>query len=91
MMDGWDWVWGALMMIVFWGGLAAVVIVGVRAFGGNSRRGSGEAETPDARAVLDARFARGEISQEEYEDRKRVLGFADEVNRQYDGKVGAAR
>jgi putative membrane protein len=91
MMDGWDWVLGTLMMIAFWGGLAAVVIVGVRAFGGNSRRGSGEAETLDARAILDARFARGEISQEEFEDRKRVLGLAGGVNRQYDGKAAAAR
>lgn len=81
MMDGWDWVWGTLMMVVFWGGLAAAIVVGVRAFGGNSRRGTGGAEKPDAKAILDARFARGEISQEEFEDRKRVLGLEDGVNR----------
>jgi putative membrane protein len=91
MMDGWDWVWGTLMMVVFWGGLSAVIVVGVRAFGGNSRRGAGEAEKPDAKAILDARFARGEISQEEFEDRKRALGLGDGVNRQYDGKVAGVR
>ncbi len=74
MMDGWDWVWGSLMMVVFWGGLAAVVIAGVRAFGGNARR-SGGSETPDAKAILEARFARGEISESEFEDRKRALGI----------------
>jgi putative membrane protein len=90
MMDGWDWVWGTLMMIVFWGGLAAVVIVGVRAFGGTGRRASGGAEAPDARAILEGRFARGEISEEEFEDRRRVLGLAGEPNRP-DGKVAGAR
>lgn len=52
MMDGWDWIWGTLMMVVFWGGLAAVVVVGVRAFGGNPRRASGETETPVQRRSL---------------------------------------
>jgi putative membrane protein len=73
MMDGWDWVWGTLMMLVFWGGLAAVVVLGVRAFGGGSRRGSEDTQVPDAKTVLENRFARGEISQEEFEQRKRVL------------------
>ena len=26
MMDGWDWVWGASMMLLVWGGLAAVLV-----------------------------------------------------------------
>jgi putative membrane protein len=73
MMDGWDWVWGTLMMIVFWGGLVAVIVFAVRVFGGDPRRGSGDAQIPDARTVLENRFARGEISQEEFEQRKRVL------------------
>lgn len=71
MMDGSDWFWGSLMMIVFWGGLVAAIVFGVRAFGGGSRRSSGEAT--DAEAILETRFARGEISQEEFEERRRVL------------------
>lgn len=78
------------MMVVFWGGLAAVVIIGVRAFGGNPRRASGETETPDAKAILEARFARGEISQEEFEDRRRVLGLVG-VNGRYNRKVAGVR
>lgn len=69
MMDGWDWVWGTLMMLAFWGGLAFVVVFAVRV--GTSR--AGPAEGPDATTILENRFARGEISQEEFEDRKRVL------------------
>lgn len=73
MMDGWDWVWGTVMMIVFWGGLAAVVVVAVRAFGGDRR--TTETRAPDARAILEARFARGEISNEELHDGLRALGY----------------
>ena len=73
MMDGSDWIWGALMMLVFWGGLVAVVVFAARWLGGGSRRDSGVGGTPDARTVLENRFARGEISQEEFEQRKRVL------------------
>jgi len=71
MMDGWDWFWGAFMMLLFWGGLTAVIVFTVRAFGGGSRRSAGESS--DAEATLESRFARGEISQEEFEERRRVL------------------
>lgn len=91
MMDGWDWVWGTLMMVVFWGGLAAVVVLGVRAFGSNPRRGPAESDKPDAEAILDARFARGEISEEEFEDRKRALGLDGGRNGQFEGKIAGAR
>ena len=72
MMHGWDWFWGPLMMLLFWGGLAAVIVFAVRASTSGSRRNSGE-ET-DARAILEARFAKGEISEDEFERRKSALG-----------------
>lgn len=73
MMDGWDWFWGALMMLLFWGGVVALIVLAVRAASGyRSRPDSGG--TTDARSVLEARFARGEISEEEFEHRRRVLG-----------------
>jgi putative membrane protein len=68
MMDGWDWFWGMLMMVLFWGGLVAAVVVGVRLFG--TRRGS---EPQDATTILRNRYARGEISDEEFEARMTVL------------------
>jgi putative membrane protein len=71
MMDGWDWFWGALMMLLFWGALAAVIVFAVRASGGGSRPSRGD--TRDAQTILENRFARGEISREEFEERKRVL------------------
>ncbi|HEX6329714.1 MAG TPA: SHOCT domain-containing protein [Actinomycetota bacterium] len=73
MMDGSDWVWGTLMMVLFWGGLVAAIAFAVRAWGGRSERGSGPI---DARAILENRFARGEISPEEFEERRKVLESA---------------
>jgi uncharacterized membrane protein len=67
------------MMIGFWGGLVAAVVVGVRLFGG-SRRGF---EEPDATTILRNRYARGEISDQELEERMTVLGSR--------GKVPAGR
>ena len=70
MMDGWDWLWGSLMMIAFWGALIAAILIAVRLFGTTPRRG---AEHPDAKEILRSRYARGEISEEEFEDRMKVL------------------
>ena len=68
MMDGWDWFWGLLMMVAFWGGIAAVVVIAVRAFGTSKRP-----EHLDAEAILRNRYASGEISEEEFQTRRNVL------------------
>ena len=66
-----------LMMSLFWG---AVIFVGIMLFRGtsNSRGGSDSAPTNqtahrDPMDILDERFARGELENEEYEARKAVL------------------
>lgn len=71
MMDGWDWFWGAIMMLLFWGVLVAGIVFAVRAFGARSQHDAGAAEDPQT--ILETRFAKGEISEEEFEERKRVL------------------
>jgi putative membrane protein len=71
---GWGgWVFGALMMLLFWGGLVALVVFAIRGWGGSQRENSGQPRTQDARAILEERFARGEISKEEFEERRGVL------------------
>lgn len=74
--DGGAW-WMVTMMVLF-----AVVVVGVIiwAVTASSRSGSaaGLQESPrgtpsNARAILDERFARGEIDGAEYEQRRRLL------------------
>ncbi len=74
---GWGWdhmIPGAFMMILFWGGLIAVIFLAIRWFGGRSSQGATEtASGSNALEILEERFARGEIDKEEFEERKRVL------------------
>jgi putative membrane protein len=69
MMMGWGMGFGLLFMLVFWGALIALVVGLVRAL----FPPAGQRPTPptgrdlSAREILDRRFARGEISREEYD------------------------
>ncbi|HEX6581784.1 MAG TPA: SHOCT domain-containing protein [Actinomycetota bacterium] len=75
--NGWgDWVAGVLMMVLFWGGLVALVFLVLRSWDTNRRRDGGNPDRPHARTILEERFARGEISEEEFEQRRRVLEHA---------------
>lgn len=71
---GWMWIFGLLLMI----GLVVLVVVAVRAMAGGISRGDrGPATTPGrsrARELLDERYARGELSSEEYRERLQGLG-----------------
>lgn len=64
---GWGgWLLGGLIMLLLVGGLIALVIFLIRASGsGDQRRQAGKGET--ALDILKKRYARGEISKEEYE------------------------
>ena len=64
------WLLMALLMLIFWGGVAAAIFAFVRltATHGRAARPSGE-----ARRLLDERFARGEIDAEEYVSRRELL------------------
>lgn len=69
---GWhDGGWGVLWMIVSWALIVAIVVFAVRAFSSGSQDRSERDRDP--RTILDERFARGEISEDEYRQRKRVL------------------
>lgn len=70
-MWGWDHgAWGVVWMLLSWGLFAGVVYLIVRAVAGGTRDAGGRRE---ARDILEERFARGDISAEEFEERKRVL------------------
>lgn len=74
---GWGWMFGALVMA----GVVLLVALAVRTIGGGvSSRPSGPGPTSGApsgpgraREVLDERYARGELTTEEYQERLRVL------------------
>ncbi len=77
MMYGWygngggigTWVVMALMMLLFWGGLVAIVILLVR----GSHSSNGTNSHHDAERILDERFARGEIDGDDYVARRAAL------------------
>ena len=77
---GWMmWLWGVLLLV----GIALLVLVAVRLSGPGGTPGrhpewrglpGPDAGRTRAQLILDERFARGEIAEEEYRGRLRVLG-----------------
>ena len=67
------WVVMTLMMVIFWGGLVALVVWLVRSLPARDRVAT--APPPPARAddLLAERFARGEIDEDEFARRRKVL------------------
>jgi putative membrane protein len=70
---GWGWLFWLLMVV----GVILLVVVAVRALGGGvtgAAGGSRPAARSRARELLDQRYARGEVSTEEYRERLQALG-----------------
>lgn len=66
---GWGWIGlGFLHMVVFWALVIAALVVLVRLLSGRS---AGEVSAVD---ILKARYAKGELTREEFERMKRDLG-----------------
>jgi putative membrane protein len=69
---GWLWVWPVLVVV----GLLILAYLGlllVRGRLGSSRGGSESGSGSSARRILDERYARGEIDEEEYRRRRTEL------------------
>jgi len=73
--NGWGWMWMGLMMLLFWGGLIVLVVLLLRGtgFGGRKDQAGTPASGPDATEILRSRFARGEITEDEYRKSLTVL------------------
>ena len=65
---GWWMLWGGLMMVLFWGAVIGLIVWGVSRVTGERPRG--EASPLD---FARGRYARGEISREEFEQLRRDL------------------
>ena len=75
---GWGpgaWIAMGLMMLAFWGLVAALVVYVVRNLGHHHDEhiSAGDAGPDQALRVLDERFARGEIDADEYTQRRDLL------------------
>ncbi|GHD46025.1 SHOCT domain-containing protein [Mycetocola manganoxydans] len=72
---GWSWLFGLLMLA----GIVLLVVLAVRVFGGASSRSAGYGATgptpgPNrARQILDERYAKGELTTEQYRKQIQVL------------------
>lgn len=76
-MSAWGWV-GMLLMLLFWFGLIALIVAAVMAWG---RRQPpvppSEPREDRALTILRERFARGEVTEDEYQRARRALGDPD--------------
>jgi uncharacterized membrane protein len=63
----WMWLVSFAMMLLFWGGLALLVVWAVNAF---THQGRSQESADD---ILRRRLAAGQISQEDYEKTRRAL------------------
>ena len=69
---GWHgWLFGPLMMVLWIAVIAGIVVLVVRWLGGGRPQQAGSGSS--ARAILDERFARGEIEEAEYRARRQAL------------------
>jgi len=73
MFDGHGWGFGGGFMWLFWILLIAVVVWIVKGAVGSGLPGNGPREKTPLE-ILEERFARGEIDQEEFEQKRKLLG-----------------
>lgn len=70
--SGWGHtVYGGLMMFLVWGAIGVLIVLGVRWFRARSEANSRSRRK--ALEVLEERFARGDIDEEEFRQRKNAL------------------
>lgn len=72
---GWGWMWlvGLLLLLAVIAAVVVAVVALTRGTGGRTSAG-GPAGRSTARDILAERYARGELSTEEYRERLRELG-----------------
>lgn len=63
-MSGWSWVWMSAMMVLFWGALIVFGVWAVRSFTDRGQSSLGIAKD---------RYARGDISRDQYEQIRQDL------------------
>ena len=66
---GWWMIFGAIWMVIFWGAIIWLIVWGVGQVSGGGRRSD---DTP--LEIARTRYARGEITREQFEQLRRDLG-----------------
>lgn len=68
--SAWSWLVMALSMALFWAAVIGAAVWAIRSPGSS---GSGTPRRPTARETLDERFARGEMSEDDYRRARELL------------------
>ncbi len=66
-------IFGAVMMLLFWGGLITAAVIIIRAIVGNSGNQGPKAGEEDALEILKKRYARGDIDKKQYDEIRQDL------------------
>lgn len=67
----WDsWWWGGIGMVIWWALIILAIVALIRWIAGQSWSGRGKS----AREILEERYARGEISKTEFEEKRKGIG-----------------
>jgi putative membrane protein len=66
---GWWMIFGVIMMLLFWGGVIALIVWGIRKLTGHG----GFIEKQSPIDIARERYAKGEISKEQFEEIKKNL------------------
>ena len=70
---GWWMMFGGLWMVLFWGGIIALIVWGIKKLTERGGSGSGTSEKRSPLDIAKERYARGEIAKEEFEQIKKDL------------------
>ncbi len=70
---GWWMVFGGVLMVAFWGGIIALVVWGINRLTGRRDSEPSSGQKGDPLDIAKERYARGEISREEFEQIKKDL------------------
>ena len=73
--DGFSWwmIFGIICMVLFWGAAVTLVVWVIRKLTHHGDSGPGITHGPDPLDIAKERYARGEISKEEFEQMKKDL------------------
>jgi putative membrane protein len=75
-MSGWDWVGMTVMLVLLLALVVVATVVVVRLLGSREQPGAGSRPAPrSAMEILQERFARGEIDEDEFKRRRALLSL----------------
>ena len=70
---GWWMVFGGIWIVLFWGAIIVLVVWGIKKIVGRGGSGSGAAGQPTPLDIARDRYAKGDITREQFEQMKKDL------------------